>query len=99
MKKAFKTLIACGIFSQLTPIALLIYGAIRTVKGSAANASSLVGAIGAEAMGLALVLNTLLFGSLLYFACKEGIKAVKILAPIGIGLHLFALCILLFTPI
>lgn len=97
MKKTFKTLIACAIFSQLTPIALLIYGAIRAVKGS--TASSLVGAIGTEAMGLALVLNTLLLGLLLYFACKEGIKAVKILAPIGIGLHLFALCILLFVPI
>ena len=97
MKKTFKTLIACGIVSELMPIVLLIYGAIRTASGRAADATSLVGIIGIEAIVLAMALSILLCGLLFYFACKERIKAAKILAPIYIGISAIALCILLFT--
>lgn len=97
MKKTLKMLIACGVVSQLMPIVLLIYGAIRTARGSAADTTSLVGIIGIEAIVLALALSILLCGLLFYFACKERIKAAKILAPIYIGISTIALCILLFA--
>lgn len=98
MKKTFRVLIAYGIVSNLTTVLYLIIGTIRTIvltkRGVYFEFSSITDFVGRWGITGVMSLHLFLLGLLLYCACKEKIKAVKI--PASIGIVLIAISILVF---